>query len=123
MHVCLISVCQPNSKSSHTRLAFRVRNCIVYRLYANLIRNHRILGWHPGLRIYHYEDFDNQAMIRRVQGVRLYELEISQYEDFKLPSYDQKGYRGKNMIQISVISNIKRRKPTAKIFFKSYMPR
>ena len=40
---------------------------LVWYLYANLIRNYRILGWHPG-------------------------LEISHYEDFKLPSYDQKSY-------------------------------
>ena len=95
IHVSLISVCQPNSKLSYTRSASRVRSCIVYRLYANLIRNYRILGWHPG-------------------------LEISHYEDFKLPSYDQKGYKSKNTIQISAISNIKRRKQTAKTLSKNY---
>ena len=47
------SVCQPNSKLSYTRFASRITILIIQIL-------------------------DNQAMIRRVQGVRLYELEISQ---------------------------------------------
>ena len=67
IYVYLMSVCQPNSTLSHKRLASRLGKHIHYHLYANLIRNYRILGWHPG-------------------------LEISHYEDFKLPSYDQKGY-------------------------------
>ena len=92
----LMSVCQPNSTSSHKRLASRLGGHIHYLLYANLIRNYRILGWHPGFKIFHYKDF-------------------------KLPSYDQKGYKSKNTIQISAISNIKRRKQTAKTLSKYYM--
>ena len=52
IHVSLISVCQPNSKLSYTRLASRITILIIQIL-------------------------DNQAMIRRVQGVRLYENVIS----------------------------------------------
>ena len=54
IYVYLMSVCQPNSTLSYTRLASRLGGHIHYRLYANLVRHYRILGWHPELLILLY---------------------------------------------------------------------
>ena len=54
IYVYLMSVCQPNSTLSHKRLASTLGGHIHYHLYANLIRNYRILGWHPELLLLSY---------------------------------------------------------------------
>ena len=76
-YVCLISVCEPNPTSSHTRLASRIEklHCLTSVCQPNPTSSHtRLASRIVNLII---KIIENQAMIRRVKGVGLHEHVIA----------------------------------------------